>query len=52
MIESLLDYRGNVQFFDEELIPPKQDIIDIPDDAYYDQDDLQHILEYTFDKMK
>ena len=29
MIESLLDYRGNVQFFDEELIPPKQDIIDI-----------------------
>ena len=29
MIEDLLDYRGNVQFFDEEKIPPEKDIMDI-----------------------
>tara|TARA_A100001388_G_scaffold270652_1_gene248416 strand:- start:1891 stop:2595 length:705 start_codon:yes stop_codon:yes gene_type:complete len=29
MISDLLDYRGNVQFFDEERIPPKEDIMSI-----------------------
>ena len=29
MISDLLDYRGNVQFFDEERTPPKEDIMSI-----------------------
>ena len=29
MIEQLLDYRGNVQFFDEEKVPHKEVIMDI-----------------------
>ena len=40
MISDLLDYRGNVQFFDEERIPPKEDIMDILNTVH---DKLPHV---------
>ena len=40
MISNLLDYRGNIQFFDEEKIPPKEDIMSILNTVH---DKLPHV---------
>ena len=40
MISNLLDYRGNVQFFDEERIPPKEDITSMLNTVH---DKLPHV---------
>ena len=40
MISDLLDYRGNVHFFDEERIPPKEDIMSILNTVH---DKLPHV---------